>query len=141
MPRHPPCALSSLSFQNHKIATKMLASTMQFSRYGRCLSPGATACLAPRCARQRGRSVRGKPMRVRKKRSSPQDPTACLTTTVVGTRVSTPAELDVLMRTSDCDGQIIDVPLNEQRHLETNAREMTHGQTSNMSANCSLERR
>src|SRR3954452_4650886 len=42
MPRHPPCALSSLSFlRTHKIATKMLASTMQFSRYGRC-QPGAS---------------------------------------------------------------------------------------------------
>ncbi len=77
----------------------------------------------------------------RLKRSIPQDPTVCLTVTVVGARVSTPAELVVLTSSSDCEGQIIDVPLNEQRHLETNAREMTHGQTPKMPADCSLERR
>src|SRR6266550_3440988 len=32
VPRHPPCALNNL-------ATKMLASTVQFSRYGRSRSP------------------------------------------------------------------------------------------------------
>ena len=50
MPRHPPCALSSLIYQRLSIAcavaapthegstyaAQMLASTVQFSRYGRC---------------------------------------------------------------------------------------------------------
>src|SRR4028119_1575351 len=36
VPRHPPCALTNLT-------TKMLASTVQFSSYGR-IRPGLTAC-------------------------------------------------------------------------------------------------
>src|SRR5690349_20627201 len=74
MPRHPPCALSSLSFSTNFIATKMLASTMQFSRYGRYRvsivayssqrygNESFDECLGPRkCA----------------KRAIPQDPTVC----------------------------------------------------------------
>jgi hypothetical protein len=40
VPRHPPIALSSLS----KLTTKMLASTMQFSKYGRAHRLELIAC-------------------------------------------------------------------------------------------------
>ena len=43
--------------------------------------------------------------------------------------LSTPAELAVLASVFDRASQIVDVPLNEQCHLETVAREMAHGQT------------
>jgi hypothetical protein len=59
VPRHPPCALINL-------ATKMLASTVQFSRYGRYRSPGPrlqlwVGSLRSATARRRftGVSVRG----------------------------------------------------------------------------------
>src|SRR6184192_2777324 len=35
VPRHPPCALKNLAYTTD-ILLKMLASTVQFSRYGRC---------------------------------------------------------------------------------------------------------
>src|SRR3954449_7659757 len=44
VPRHPPCALTNL-------ATKMLASTVQFSSYGRSRSP-PTACSPVRVVRR-----------------------------------------------------------------------------------------
>src|SRR3569623_1773819 len=47
VPRHPPCALTNL-------ATKMLASTVQFSRYGRSRSPEPSrTALAPECEGRR----------------------------------------------------------------------------------------
>src|SRR3954468_21765347 len=66
VPRHPPCALNNL-------ATKMLASTVQFSRYGRSRSPEPSrTAAAPKCAGRRstGDRAEGAPL--------PQDPTACL---------------------------------------------------------------
>jgi hypothetical protein len=86
VPRHPPCALTNL-------ATKMLASTVQFSSYGR--RPPSTRRLPthpaqPRRARQAGERFTeraipheqaphpGEPSRRRTSRSPiPQDPTAC----------------------------------------------------------------
>ena len=41
MPRHPPCALSNLPQSLLISDSKMLASTMQFSRYGRDLTSHA----------------------------------------------------------------------------------------------------
>src|SRR3954471_24871926 len=66
VPRHPPCALINL-------ATKMLASTVQFSRYGR--PPGflprtPDGCRSGTEAAGRGAEGRQFPL--------PQDPTACL---------------------------------------------------------------
>jgi hypothetical protein len=86
VPRHPPCALTNL-------ATKMLASTVQFSSYGR--SPPHTRRLPthptpPAGARTRtsgspkrrsrtsGPPTRGSPVAEGSSRSPiPQDPTAC----------------------------------------------------------------
>ena len=62
VPRHPPCALKNL-------ATKMLASTVQFSKYGRYrLEP--TAC--PHLSPGRGRSVRTGPCPRRSPTPSPE---------------------------------------------------------------------
>ena len=65
MPRHPPCALINLT-------TKiwMLASTVQFSRYGRFLSMIAA------CPHEADRSTVNRPVRFG--HPIPQDPTACL---------------------------------------------------------------
>ena len=60
VPRHPPCALNNLA--NTYV---MLASTVQFSRYGRSRLSRA---LAGRCSRSGPRGP---------KRPFPQDPTAC----------------------------------------------------------------
>src|SRR3954469_5351238 len=49
VPRHPPCALNNL-------ATKMLASTVQFSRYGRARSQLIAACPQVRVVRAEDRS-------------------------------------------------------------------------------------
>src|SRR6201999_129328 len=49
VPRHPPCALSNL-------ATKMLASTVQFSRYGRRLTPDPRVLRRAHQGRRRSRS-------------------------------------------------------------------------------------
>ena len=66
MPRHPPCALNNL-------ATKMLASTVQFSRYGRSRSPlPSRTALAPKCEGRRSTDERSE------RAPLPQDPTACL---------------------------------------------------------------
>jgi hypothetical protein len=82
MPRHPPCALSSLSFIYNKIATKMLASTMQFSRYGRYhprMTFAYTSEATPKCGREGPFEGRDGPRGA--SRAIPQDPTVCLTTT------------------------------------------------------------
>src|SRR3954452_21326794 len=50
VPRHPPCALTNL-------ATKMLASTVQFSSYGRARSRTGAACAHPVRRSARDRSV------------------------------------------------------------------------------------
>ena len=85
MPRHPPCALSSLSFFQYKIATKMLASTMQFSRYGRYL----TRCIRVPAAGEPFEGGAG-PKDEAPRRSIPQDPTVCLIATWPTVRISTP---------------------------------------------------
>src|SRR5215213_1340977 len=66
VPRHPPCALNNL-------ATKMLASTVQFSRYGRSRR-------LDRRVRPPHRSVRAAVRRTTGQKEQPllQDPTACL---------------------------------------------------------------
>ncbi len=61
VPRHPPTALSSLLF-----TTKMLASTVKFSRCGRYIGPAPQAPASDPLEGQ---------LRVR---PNPQDPTACL---------------------------------------------------------------
>src|SRR3954452_4588524 len=66
VPRHPPCALTNL-------ATKMLASTVQFSRYGRSRSP-----LPPRPALAPGGEGRRSTDERAERAPLPQDPTACL---------------------------------------------------------------
>src|SRR4051794_13894837 len=57
VPRHPPCALKNLTTD-----TKMLASTMQFSSYGREPLPitGAYPPTPPGTTRRRERTVRPK---------------------------------------------------------------------------------
>src|ERR1700745_133725 len=47
VPRHPPCALKNLA-NTTDILLKMLASTMQFSRYGRC-QPSGGISIPPSC--------------------------------------------------------------------------------------------
>ena len=58
MPRHPPCALSSLSLQRD--LTLMLASTMKFSRYGRNPSHWVAACSRTRALAPAGESFGGR---------------------------------------------------------------------------------
>ena len=55
MPRHPPCALNNL-------ATKMLASTVQFSKYGQDHAVEPTAYPEPARSRACGRPVRRRPV-------------------------------------------------------------------------------
>src|SRR3954464_4543212 len=64
VPRHPPCALTNL-------ATKMLASTVQFSRYGRRPPQVAERVDEPRLTAGGGARWRAG------KHPFPQDPTAC----------------------------------------------------------------
>ena len=78
MPRHPPCALNNL-------ATKMLASTVQFSKYGqdhavdspRTQNPTRRASLRPSgaTAPHEPTHLKGHPQQPG--RSFPQDPTVC----------------------------------------------------------------
>ena len=90
MPRHPPCALNNL-------ATKMLASTVQFSRYGRSRSRAVA------CAFVASFDVRAGPDRaatpavrpgcvavLRRRCPLPQDPTACLRSAQRPAVLSTP---------------------------------------------------
>src|SRR3954468_10707204 len=73
MPRHPPCALINL-------ATKMLASTVQFSSYGRSRTPGPRLQLWLEELSLDGSTTAARggvgPRRVRQC-PFPQDPTAC----------------------------------------------------------------
>ena len=79
VPRHPPCALTNL-------ATKMLASTVQFSKYGRAPATGPTA--HPHHDHQHrdpGRTMRRHPVspayltegHPTRRCLFPQDPTVC----------------------------------------------------------------
>ena len=68
MPRHPPCALTNLT-------TKMLASTVQFSRNGR---PQPSTRRLPQQARAVQRSAGPIAESNNRSRLFPQDPTACL---------------------------------------------------------------
>ena len=80
VPRHPPCALNNL-------ATKMLASTVQFSRYGRdqilvrrvpgsfSLAPVVRRSICPSSTRRRRCNVHRAPARrIRVKQAFPPDP-------------------------------------------------------------------
>ena len=54
MPRHPPCALSSLTnHYRHTSKKKMLASTVQFSRYGRAKAAALASARQPAPGRTR----------------------------------------------------------------------------------------
>src|SRR5271163_3901299 len=71
VPRHPPCALINLTLGttcNFCRKQKMLASTMQFSRYGRNHASGPPIREAPPQAAR---------VSAHRKRLLPQDPTVC----------------------------------------------------------------
>src|ERR1700733_14417276 len=71
VPRHPPCALINLTLGTTCYfcrKQKMLASTMQFSRYGRNHASG------PPIREARPQAVR---VSAHRKRLLPQDPTVC----------------------------------------------------------------
>jgi hypothetical protein len=127
MPRHPPCALSSLSFLDIFIATKMLASTMQFSRYGRhrvslvAYPPAIETASAGRSTMDSARGERAA--------RDPSGPNSVLER--FGDRREVPLQRTGCTDTRlDRDARIVDVPLNEPRRLETFARETTNGQPS-----------
>jgi hypothetical protein len=114
MPRHPPCALSSLSFLiNHKIATKMLASTMQFSRYGRYLPR------RPRTRQRRAVRGGGGPKDEAPRRSNPSGPNSVPDCHLADRLLSTPPLRTktrgwlYLPTGEPGEDQIADVPLNE----------------------------
>src|SRR6266567_2881329 len=82
VPRHPPCALKNLATyfadalqdSTHVLPIfkkKMLASTVQFSRYGRCRPVNSASALSPCRPNPRLRWCLTTP------RPFPQDPTAC----------------------------------------------------------------
>jgi hypothetical protein len=75
VPRHPPCALTNLTTKIHW----MLASTMQFSSYGRDRDPFSSA-YSSMTNGSSGRSVRLARTQSQPQRDGcpfPQDPTAC----------------------------------------------------------------
>ena len=76
VPRHPPCALKNLTTD-----TKMLASTMQFSSYGRepLPTPAPTPTHPHRARRGRFDRRSGPQKKQTQQRPFPQDPTACQT--------------------------------------------------------------
>jgi hypothetical protein len=78
MPRHPPCALSSLTnHYRHTSKKKMLASTVQFSRYGRAKAARPLAG-GPAPGRSR-RPQASRPSRRKNGRPCPQTPNSVLT--------------------------------------------------------------
>ena len=109
----------------------MLASTMQFSRYGRH-QPRSHRVSATNEHRQ-GRHPTVRVVRWEgwsrecASRAIPQDPTVCLMPTAFETTFHS-SEAGCTCNSSSHRHQIIDVPHNEQRRLETNARETTNGQ-------------
>ena len=134
VPRHPPCALSSLSLQR-LILVLMLASTMQFSRNGRYQPQGH------RVVASATRSVGRWPKEMKPHEGLiPQDPTTCQAPDHQDLRVSTLSELrstDVVLE-DEC--QIVDVPLvsiTASRH-SLDQRCLDAGEPAPI---CSLERR
>ena len=127
VPRHPPCALKNLA----NLQNKMLASTVQFSRYGRSRHPHTSASAAGRTGSE------GMPQR-----PFPQDPTACSTSQSPPPPVPTPrkpgrTELrqpisrpNNQCSTSELPPQDIRRDMALDAHLRTTSR-----------ASCSLERR
>jgi hypothetical protein len=115
----------------------MLASTMQFSRYGRYLAR-YIAYPPRRAVRRRDRSE-GRSAEA----LDPSGPNNVPDGGCLGLWISIPVQGPVVLtRDRDSLYQIVDVPLNEQCCPETNARETAHGQVARrLPANCSLERR
>ena len=103
VPRHPPCALNNLATTD-----VMLASTVQFSRYGRSRrltpSPG-----------EANRSIEGQDA----KRPFPQDPTAC--SACATPMVSVPPASGCTSCPGRCPDRITSAPLMSY-HLGTRVR-------------------
>jgi hypothetical protein len=143
VPRHPPCALTNL-------ATKMLASTVQFSSYGRARSHTGAAC-----AHQVRRSARDRSVA----RQSPPDPRVSEAGRARSVRRSNRSfrtqqrawadpirdfrsHLDEAVLGKPCDrsGLLVSVPLHER--ISGHSPEHASGQTERaLPARCSLERR
>src|SRR3954465_12245611 len=156
VPRHPPGGLTNL-------ATKMLASTVQFSRYGRSRSP-PTACLPiQQCGRgdgsawtgpsateppiQKGRGLVSPglsallPTGVGELVQIPQDPTACLGRLhreAPSVPTGKPAVLGVRL---ERDGLLVSVPPLSDPPRERMSRAWFWTEPVDGPARCSLERR
>ena len=120
MPRHPPCALSSLSLTlNKNIATKMLASTMQFSRYGRYSSqrhrvpdrPGGSITNQQPAGPFDGRESPEGCSLSRLRWLDPSGPNSAPGVVLTSMTRSTPAEAGSTEISSRSRHQIVDVPL------------------------------
>ena len=116
VPRHPPCALKNLTTDN-----KMLASTVQFSSYGRIPAP----CSAPTRRDSGGSAVGAGPTpEVRRPREEGSAPVPSGPNSVPGRllrRVRSDPANRMYWQTSRTDGQLVDVP-PLSNHPEANAR-------------------
>ena len=121
MPRHPPCALSSLSFQQncykdarvHYAVLKVRAALADNTSRTRESAPFDGGRVRERCAVTR----------------DPSGPNSV--PDLIGLTIRVPLQqAGCTDGRDDLTGQIVDVPLNEQRRLETIARETTHGQAT-----------
>jgi hypothetical protein len=112
------------------LATKMLASTVQFSSYGRASVQGAARVQRGRRPANRALPSAGIPAgrhRERGTRPFPQDPTACLSQAALGVR-STPL-CGSTETTTNMLGRVVSVP------------PMSWATERSSVAECSLERR
>src|SRR3954471_24279009 len=140
VPRHPPCALKNLTTD-----TKMLASTMQFSSYGREPLPitGAYPPTPPGTTRRRERTVRPKKRARRRneQRPFPQDPTARQAGPTHPPR-STPTRRRGVLAAHARTSQLADVP-PLSNHPGTLVRAVALDPTTHRATEpeCSLERR
>ena len=144
MPRHPPCALINLATK-HKI--KMLASTVQFSRYGRPdrlihrvrLSGRRSVIERPDVFGIRAPDHSGHHESLRATIPLPQDSTACLRSDVIGSKFLR-CKHRCTNRPISASHELVSVPpLSSAR--ETFAHESALDRSASRPALCSLERR
>ena len=141
MPRHPPCALSSLSLNLNKKLLQRCSRPLCSSQGTGGTCPDASRTRELRAVRRRNRSE-GRSAEALDPSGPNNVPGACRPTVCFPLRPAPRCRQVVLANGREDALQIVDVPLNEQCCPETNARETAHGQVARrLPANCSLERR